>query len=315
MERIVFLDRDSVRANFRTPAFLHEWQDFPVTQAAEVVHRLSEATIAITNKVPLRKRDLEQLPNLKMIAVAATGTDCVDAGYCRERGITVSNVRSYSVHSVPEHVFALILALRRNLTAIDADVRAGKWQNSPIFCLLEHPIRELHGSTLGIVGYGALGRAVEKLALAFGMRVVISEHKSIQNVRSGRISFEEALSTSDILTLHCPLTNETRGLIGAAEFNKMKRGSFLINCARGGLVDEQALADALQNGLISGAGVDVLSTEPPRSGNPLLDIQLPNLIVTPHVAWASLEAMQILADNLIDNLEAFIKGAPQNVVW
>jgi glycerate dehydrogenase len=314
MERIVFLDRDSIRANFKAPAFPHEWVDFPTTRAAEVVHRLSEATIAITNKVPLRKSDLEQLPNLKMIAVAATGTDCVDAGYCRDRGITVSNVRGYSVHSVPEHVFALILALRRNLIAINADVRAGKWQNSPVFCLLDHPIRELHESTLGIVGYGALGQAVEKIALAFGMHVVIAEHKSIQNVRSGRVSFEEALSVSDIITLHCPLTDETRGLIGAGELNKMKPGSLLINCGRGGLVDEQALVEALQNGLISGAGVDVLSEEPPVSGNPLLDIQLSNLLVTPHVAWASLEAMQTLADCLVDNLEAFISGTPQNVV-
>lgn len=314
MERIVFLDRDSVRASFRTPAFLHEWRDFPITQAPEIVQRLREATIAVTNKVPLRKHDLEQLPNLKMIAVAATGTDCVDISYCRERGITVSNVRNYSNRSVPEHVFALILALRRNLIAVAADVRADKWQSSPVFCLLDHPIGELHGSTLGIIGHGALGRSVEKLALAFGMRVLIAEHKSNQNVRSGRVSFEEILSMSDILTLHCPLNDETRGLIGALELSKMKRSALLINCGRGGLVDEKALAEALQNGLISGAGVDVLSVEPPRSGNALLDIQLPNLLVTPHVAWASREAMQTLAEVLVDNLEAFISGTPQNVV-
>lgn len=314
MERIVFLDRDSVRANFRAPAFAHEWRDFPVTQAPETVQRLREATIAVTNKAPLRKPDLERLPHLKMIAVAATGTDCVDAAYCRERGITVSNVRNYSNRSVPEHVFALILGLRRNLVAIEADVRAGKWQSSPVFCLLDHPIRELHGSTLGIVGYGALGQAVEKLALAFGMRVLIAEHKSSRNVRSGRVSFKEVLSACDILTLHCPLNDETRGLIGAAELDKMKRSALLINCGRGGLVDEKALAAALQNGSISGAGVDVLSEEPPRSGNPLLDVQLPNLLVTPHVAWASREAMQTLADILVDNLEAFVGGTPQNVV-
>jgi glycerate dehydrogenase len=314
MERIVFLDRDTVRANFRTPAFSHEWRDFPVTRAEDVVHRLGDATIAVTNKVLLGKEELEQLPNLKMIAVAATGTDCVDIGYCRERGIIVSNVRGYSKHSVPEHVFALMLALRRNLVAFDEDVRAGKWQNSQIFCLLDHPIRELRDSTLGIIGYGTLGRAVEKLALAFGMRVMIAERKSMPNARSGRSAFKEVVSASDVLTLHCPLTDETRDLIGAAEFNQMKRSALLINCGRGGLVDEKALADALQNGLISGAGVDVLSYEPPRSGNPLLDIQLPNLLVTPHVAWASLAAMQTLADYLIDNLEAFISGAPQNVV-
>lgn len=316
MERIVFLDRDSIRADFRAPGFQHEWQDFPVTQAADVVPRLREATIAITNKVPIRKPDLEQLPNLKMIAVAATGTDCVDVGFCREKGIIVSNVRNYAEHSVPEHVFALILALRRNLIAYHEDVRAGKWQKSQVFCLLDHPISELHSSALGIIGYGALGRAVEKLALAFGMRVLVSEHKSAPVLRPGRAAFEEVLSASDIITLHCPLKDETLGLIGAAELSKMKRSALLINCGRGGLVDEKALVEALQNGTIAGAGVDVLSQEPPPRppGNPLLGIQLPNLLVTPHVAWASREAMQTLADYLIDNLEAFIRGAPQNVV-
>ena len=314
MERIVFLDRKTIKADFRAPAFPHQWQDFSVTPAEEVIARLREATIAVTNKVPLRKPDLEQLPYLKMIAVAATGFDCVDVEYCREKGIIVSNVRNYSIHSVPEHVFALILALRRSLLAIDGDVRAGQWQRSPVFCLLDHPIRQLHNSTLGIIGYGTLGRAVEKIALAFGMRVAISEHKSVATVRAGRLSFEEVLRTSDIITLHCPLTDETRGLFGEVEFRKMKPSALLINCGRGGLVDETALVDALRTGSIAGAGVDVLSQEPPRSGNPLLDAQLPNLLVTPHVAWASAEAMQTLADYLVDNLEAFVNGSPRNVV-
>jgi glycerate dehydrogenase len=314
MERIVFLDRDSIRAEFRPPSFPHVWQDFPMTSAEDVVDRLSDATIAITNKVQLKGKDLEQLPKLRMIAVAATGTDCVDAGYCHRHGITVSNVRHYAQRSVPEHVFTLLFALRRNLIAYHDDIRAGSWQNSQVFCLLDYPIRELHNSTLGIIGYGNLGQSVEKLALAFGMRVLIAERKSAQNARSGRTAFEEVLSTSDVITLHCPLTHETRELIGATEFNRMKRSALLINCGRGGLVDERALADALQNRLIAGAGIDVLKNEPPSSGNPLLDIQLPNLLVTPHIAWASLEAMQKLADTLIDNLEAFIRGNPQNVV-
>lgn len=314
MERIVFLDRDSIRANFRTPAFPHEWQNFPITQPSDVVERLRDATIAVTNKVPLREKDLARLPNLKMIAVAATGTDCVDLQYCREREIAVSNVRNYSVRSVPEHVFALILALRRNIIAFHEDVRAGKWQKSPVFCLLEHSIGELRGSTLGIVGYGVLGQAVEKIALGFGMRVVVAEHKSAERTRNGRVSFQEVLSASDIITLHCPLTDETSGLIGTTEFRRMKRSALLINCGRGGLVNEKVLAEALQNGLIAGAGIDVLREEPPRSGNILLDIQLPNLLITPHVAWASLEAMQTLADYLVDNLEAFVSGAPQNLV-
>jgi len=207
-----------------------------------------------------------------------------------------------------------LLALRRNLIVYHKEVCAGAWQDSQVFCLLEHSIRELHNTTLGIIGYGALGQAVEKLARAFGMRPFIAERKSAENVRSGRIAFEEVLSMSDVITLHCPLTDETRAIIGTREFNKMKRDALLINCGRGGLVDEKALVDALQNGLIAGAGVDVLSNEPPQAGNPLLEIHLPNLLVTPHVAWASLEAMQTLADNLIDNLEAFVSGAPKNVV-
>ena len=215
---------------------------------------------------------------------------------------------------MPEHVFSLLLALRRNLIAYHEELRAGKWQNSKVFCLLDHPIRELHDSTLGIIGYGALGQAVEKLAHAFGMRTLISEHKSSSDLRTGRTSFEEVLSDSDVITLHCPLNQETRGLIGADELAEMKRNAVLINCGRGGLVDEMALINALKTGLIAGAGVDVLGDEPPRSGNPLLDFHSPNLIVTPHIAWASLEAMQTLADYLVSNLERFVKGEPQNLV-
>lgn len=314
MERIVFLDRKSVNADFRTPAFPHEWRDFPVTRKDEVVERLRGATIAVTNKVILGKAQLEELPNLRLIAVAATGTDCVDVKYCRTRGIVVSNVRDYARRSVPEHVFALLLALRRNLLAYNRDARNGVWQKSDVFCLLDHPIRDLRGSTLGIVGYGALGRAVAKLALAFGMKVVVAERKKAKTTRKGRMSFEEVLRASDAISLHCPLTQETRNLLGEKEFKKMRRGALLINCGRGGLVDEAALIRALQKGEIAGAGVDVLQNEPPAAGNPLLDPQIPNLIVTPHVAWASGEAMRTLADQLVDNLEAFVAGQPQNVV-
>jgi glycerate dehydrogenase len=309
MERFVFLDRDTVRADFRSPNFAHEWIEYPMTQPEDVIERVRNATIAVTNKVALRKKDLEQLPKLRMIAVAATGIDCVDADYCRDKGIPVLNVRNYAVHSVPEHVFTLILALRRNLIAYQEAVQSGKWQNSEIFCLLDYPIHDLHNSTLGIIGYGTLGQRVEKLACAFGLNVIISEHKSAANVRSGRVSFEEVLAKSDIITLHCPLTNETFGLIGATELSKMKRGALLINCARGGLVDEKALGEALQNRLIAGAGVDVLTGEPPSSGNPLINANLPNFLVTPHIAWASMEAMQMLADALVDNLESFVKSS------
>lgn len=314
MERIVFLDRDTLRANIRRPAQPHEWQEYGVTNSEQIVERLRSATIAITNKVPLREDTLEQVPELKFIAVAATGVDIIDLGYCRRRGIPVSNVRNYAPHSVPEHVFALVLALRRNLFSYREEIERGAWQRANTFCLLDYPIRELFDSTLGIIGHGAMGREVEKLAHGFGMRVLIAEHKGAHIVRPGRTSFAETLRTSDILTLHCPLTAETRHLIGALELGKMLPHALLINTARGELVDEAALAESLRSGLIAGAGVDVLSQEPPTRGNPLLDLHLPNFILTPHIAWASAEAMQTLADQLIANIESFIAGHPQNLV-
>lgn len=314
MERIVFLDRSTLIANVRRPAFEHEWTDCATTAPAEVVERLREATVAITNKVPLREAELSRLPSLKLIAVAATGVDIVDLDYCRRRNLGVANVRNYARHSVPEHVLMLILALRRNLFSYREDVARGQWQKASGFCLLNHTIRDLHGSTIGIIGYGALGQAVEKLALAFGMRVLVSEHKGARTIRAGRVSFEETLRASDIVSLHCPLGDETRGLIGKVEFEMMRRDAILINTARGGLVDEAALAHALHAGLIAGAGFDVLTKEPPHDGNPLLALNRPNFILTPHVAWASREAMQGLADQLIDNIEAFFSGSPQNLV-
>ena len=306
MEKIVFLDRGTLKADLRRPAFAHEWVDYAETRPAEVVERLRDATIAITNKVRLGEAELSSLPELKLIAVAATGVDIIDLEYCQRRGIIVSNVRDYARHSLPEHVFMLMLSLRRNLVSYREDIHDGAWQRATQFCLLDHDIHDLHGSVLGIVGYGALGQAVEKLALAFGMRVLISEHKGARAVRAGRTSFDETLRASDIISLHCPLTDETRALIGTAELEKMKRHALLINTARGGLVDEAALAEGLRTGLIAGAGFDVLSNEPPRDGgNPLLDLRLPNFILTPHVAWASREAMQALADQLVENIEAF----------
>lgn len=318
--RIVFLDRDALRADVRRPRFAHEWREYGQTVGTEeVVERLRGADIAIVNKVRLREAALEQLPSLRFVAVAATGVDNVDLAYCRRRGIPVSHVRGYARRSVPEHVLMLMLALRRNLVAYREDLQAGAWERAPHFCLLDHPMHDLSGSTLGIVGYGTLGRAVEGLAHAFGMRVLVAEHKGAKTTRDGRTSFVETLRESDIVTLHAPLTTETRALIGRVELGLMRRDALLINCARGGVVDEEALAEALLAGEIGGAGVDVLSSEPPRQQedgrrNPLLALRLPNLIVTPHVAWASVEAMQVLADQLIDNLEAFVRGAPQNIV-
>jgi glycerate dehydrogenase len=314
MHHIVFLDRDSLIANVRRPGFAHDWRDYPATAPGELVEHLVGATIAITNKVPLRAPEIAQLPDLKMIAVAATGTDNVDLAACRERGIVVSNIRDYSLVSVPEHCFALILAVRRNLRAYVADVEAGHWERSTRFCLLDHPIGDLAGSRLGIVGYGALGRRVAQIGRAFGMEIAVTSRSPVSDTDVLALPLDELLATSDVVSLHLPLTGQTRHMIGARELACMKKSSILINTARGGLVDEQALAEALTNGVIAGAGFDVLSKEPPVPENPLLKLRLPNFVLTPHVAWASGGAMQTLADMLVDNIEAFVAGNPKNVV-
>jgi len=314
MERIVFLERKTIDAHFRRPGFDHEWIEYPETTAGQVVDRVRDATIIISNKLSLGELQLANAREVKLIAIAATGSDCVDLNYCKERGIAVCNVRGYAVNAVPEHVLMMILALRRNLLAYRADVQAGLWNQSKQFCLLTHELHDIRHSTLGIVGYGAIGKAMAGLGESIGMRVLISDHKHATKIREGRTSFADTLRQSDVLTLHCPLTDRTRDLIGSDEFQMMKRSALLINTARGALVDDGALIDALQNGLIAGVGLDALREEPPRQGNPLLDLNLPNLIVTPHVAWASREAVQTLADQVIDNLEGFIAGRPQNLL-
>ncbi|HXE40865.1 MAG TPA: D-2-hydroxyacid dehydrogenase, partial [Azonexus sp.] len=272
---------------------------------------------AIINKVPLPAAAIAALPDLKMVAVAATGTNIVDLEACKARGIVVSNIRGYAEHTVPEHVMALMLALSRNLFAWRATVQAGRWQQSDQFCLFDHPIRDLHGATLGLVGSGSLGNGVARLAEAFGMRILRAEHKGAAGLRPGYTEFAEVLARADVLTLHCPLTPQTRGLIAEAELRAMKPSALLINTARGGIVDEAALIRALKEGWIGGAGFDVITAEPPPVGHPMVApelLALPNFLLTPHVAWASRPAMQTLADQLVDNIEAFVAGKPQNRV-
>lgn len=313
-EIIVFLERNTFNVPFRKPEFEHEWTEFGETAPDEVVERLAPATIAICNKLPLRAEALSQLPKLRLIAVAATGVDNVDLAYCHSHDIAVCNTRGYAVNSLPEHAFMLMLALRRSLIAYRNDVKAGRWREAKQFCLLDHPIGDLRGATLGVVGFGTLGKSMAELGRAVGMEVLVAEHKNATVVRDSRAGFQEVLRRCDVLSLHCPLTEETRNLIGAEELAQMKRSAILINTARGGLIDDHALIAALKNGRLAGAGIDVLRNEPPREGNPLLEVDLPNLIVTPHNAWASRQAMQTLADQLIDNLEAFVRGSPQNLV-
>ena len=314
MHTIVFLDRASLGATLKPPSFAHTWRDHDQTSPDAVVERLAGATIAVTNKVPIRADALAALPDLRMIAVAATGTDIVDLAACKARDIVVSNIRNYATSSLPEHVFALMLALRRNLVAYRADVERGEWQRASTFCLLTHPIHDVAGSTLGVIGLGALGQAVARLGFAFGMRVLGFDPQADAPTGVTPASVEQILTDADVVTLHVPLTPATRNMIGARELVRMKPSSLLINTARGGLVDEAALAHALETRQIAGAGFDVLSHEPPDPGNPLLALRLPNFILTPHVAWASAEAMQGLADQLVENIEAFVADKPRNVV-
>lgn len=314
MLNIVFLERDSLDAAVRRPKFLHHWTEHGKVAPEAMVETLSAADIVSVNKLKLDAEVLSRLPRLRMIAVAATGTDNVDIAYCRERGIVVSNIRNYAVHSVPEHVFALVLALRRNLFAYCHDVDAGLWASSGQFCLSGHPIGDLYGSTLGIVGEGALGRGTAQIARGFGMRVLFADHEPPKAPDVEFTPLERLLAEADVVTLHLPLTEKSRKLIGARELAMMKKSALLINTARGGLVDEQALVDALNRGVIAGAGFDVLSVEPPRTGNVLLDLKRHNFILTPHIAWASRGAVQALADQLIDNMEAFVAGSPRNAV-
>jgi glycerate dehydrogenase len=314
MHKVVFLDRSSLRANLRRPRFAHGWVEHETTAGGEVVARLQGATIAITNKIPLRAADLERLPDLKMIAVAATGYDVVDVAACRARGIAVANIRNYAVNTVPEHVFAMVLALRRNLLAYRQAVEGGRWQQVDAFCFFDYPIGDLAGSTMGIVGEGSIGQGTARIARGFGMKVLFADHAPPRAEGVEFTPFSTVLEQSDVLSLHCPMTAETRGMIGADELRRMKRNAILVNTSRGGLVDEQALITALTQGWIAGAGFDVLTREPPKEGNPLLDLRLPNFILTPHVAWASDGAMQFLADQLIDNIEAWEAGRPQHLV-
>ena len=315
--RVVFLDRDTLspETTLRELGFPHELEVFDRTTAEQVAGRIADADIVITNKAPVREAALAGAKRLRLVAVAATGTDVVDVKACAARGITVSNIRNYAVNTVPEHTFALLLALRRSILPYRQSVARGRWREAAQFCYFDYPIRDLAGSTLGVIGDGALGKSVAKLGEAFGMKVLFSDYKGTTGMGPLYTPFQEVLRVSDVITLHTPLMPSTRNLIGPAEFAMMEKRPLLINTARGGLVDEAALVVALRSGQIAGAGFDVVTTEPPPDDHPLVELlELPNFILTPHVAWASQEAIQGLADQLIDNVEAFWAGAPRNVV-
>lgn len=317
MTRIVLLDRETIgpTVELNRPRSNHKWMCYDSTHEEQVVERLKGARVVITNKVPLRRATLEQLPDLEFITVAATGYDVIDIDACCELGISVSNVRGYAINTVPEHTMALILALRRSLMGYRQDVMDGEWQASGQFCFFNHPIRDLHVSKIGIIGAGTLGKSVARLAEAFGMIPLYAGRKGQSLEDECYTPFHEVLETADIITLHAPLTGQTRNLIGLPEFRQMKQKPLIINTGRGGLVNEADLVTALDEGLIAGAGFDVLTKEPPQDDNPLLGIlNRPNFILTPHVAWASEEAMQSLWQQVVDSIDAFLDHDPVRTV-
>lgn len=307
--RIVFLDRGTIKDGIDLPAFPFsaEMVSYDRTAPEEICARLDGADIAVVNKVRLGTAELSRLPRLRMIAVTATGTDNIDIDACQRQDIHVANVPGYASHSVPEHTFALMLALRRSLIGFREDVANGTWSKSGQFCLHTHPIGDLNAAVLGIVGKGAHGAAVGRLAEAFGMRVLYAERKNAESIRPGYIHFDRVLAESDIITLHCPLTADNRHMLSDREFALMARRPLLINVSRGALIDEAALSRALETGTIAGAGLDVLSAEPPSPTMPLLDLmKRPNVIITPHVAWASDTATRELMKRVADNIVAFV---------
>lgn len=292
----------------------NELQTWEHTRPGQRLQHIGDANIVISNKVVLDAPLLKSLRHqLKLICVAATGVNNIDLQTAAELGIPVTNIRDYASQSVAEHVMAMIFALRRQLPAWRQALAGGAWQRSPHFCLLDFPINEIAGSTLAIIGYGVLGRAVEQMAQALGMNVIIAEHPD-KLPRANRVLFETALASADVVSLHCPLTAETRHLINAERLRQMKSSAILINTARGGIVDEQALLQALQSGGIAAAGIDVVEQEPPPDDSPLLQASLPNLLVTPHIAWASRKARQTLTDQLADVIASWQNGELVNRV-
>ena len=311
---IVVLDRNTLVNRPFDFDFPHTLSSYGTTEAHETLERIRGADIVITNKVVISAQAFAENPQLKLVAVTATGVNNVDVEAAKQNGTAVCNICAYGNESVAEHAFMMMITLMRNLPAYQRDVAAGLWENSPFFCHLGAPMRDLNGKTLAIFGRGNIGKTLATYAQAFKMNVVFAEHKNAQSVRDGYVSFDEAIRSADVVSLNCPLTPQTANMIGEAELQQMKPGAILINCGRGGLVDEAALVAALKYGQIGGAGFDVLTQEPPRDGNPLLKARLPNLIVTPHIAWASQEAANRLFDILLDNINRFVAGNPQNLV-
>lgn len=307
--RAVFLDYDTVSNGDldRSVFSAAPVEYFGTTGPGEIGERIRDADIVLLNKVKMARKQLEEAAKLKLIAVAGTGTDQVDLLAARERGIAVCNVRGYCTQSVVQHAWSMILSLTQHLPQFARLTMDGSWVNNEEATLFAHPIRELAGCTLGVVGWGNLGRGVAGIADAFGMQVIVANRPG-GAAEPGRVELAQLLQAADVVSLHCPLTPATRGLIGARELALMKPGALLINTARGALVDGSALAKALKEGRLGGAGIDALAQEPPVDGDPLLDPDIPNLIVTPHVAWAAREARQRCLAEMAANIEDYLRG-------
>ena len=285
-------------------------QCYAQTAAEQVLQRLAGAKVALVNKVVLNASTLAQLPELQLICVLATGVNNVDVAAATRLGMTVCNARDYASHAVPQHAMALLLALMNQIPAYQQAVQQGAWSRSAQFCYLGFPIRQLSGLTFVVLGYGGLGQATARLAEAFGMQLVIAERPGRSEIRAGRVSFTEALQRADVLSLHCPATPDNARLLNAETLRLLKPQAVIVNTARGSLIDSAALATALRRGELAGAALDVLDIEPPPADHPLLQADIPNLIISPHVGWASREAMQTLVLQAAENIDAFYRGSP-----
>ncbi|MBP7782815.1 MAG: 2-hydroxyacid dehydrogenase [Acinetobacter sp.] len=311
--KAVFLDYASLDQNDLNFKDLEktfdEWEIYPSTSSEQLLERIQSVDVIISNKVVVNAEAIQQCPNLKLILISATGTNNIDLVQAKKQGVVVCNCQAYGTSAVAQHTLMLMLNLATNFKQYERAVQNGDWNKASQFCLLDYPIIELEGKTLGILGYGELGKAVAKLAEAFGMEILVGALPN-RPVQENRIPFNELLSQVDFLTLHCPLSTDTQNLIDAKAFDAMKPSAFLINCARGGIVNEQDLADALIAGKIAGAATDVLLVEPPKDGNVLLNSEIPNLLITPHSAWGSVDARQRIVQQMVENVEAFKKGQP-----
>ncbi|MXS85636.1 2-hydroxyacid dehydrogenase [Nitrosomonas sp. HPC101] len=314
----VFLDFGSVTRGDIDRAMLEQavspWVYHDNTLPEQVAERIRDAEIIVSNKTPLDRAAIFSANRLKLICIAATGYNNVDLAAAAERNIPVCNVRNYATGSVAQHTLMFMLNFACRFVEYQQLIKRGGWQASPYFCPLDFGITELAGKTLGVIGYGELGSAVANIAQAFGMKLLIAEHKSVSAIRPGRAAFDEVICQADFITLHCPLSEDTRHLIGNRELNLMKPSAYLINTARSGLIDEDDLLQALYSNRIAGAAIDVLKEEPPVNGNPLLDYPHPNLLITPHSAWASVESRQRMLNLLADNIRNFLQNKPFNQI-